>query len=100
MTFKMLSAIAVVASAIGVGSAAQAAPIAAAPFAGVSQDGLVTKAAGYCGLGYYPDRFTGRCRGNGSINHGVGRRYVPAYRRPYARPYGRPMYGRPYYRGY
>ena len=46
MTFKMLSAIAIVASAIGFGSAAQAAPFAAAPAAGALEDGLVTKAAG------------------------------------------------------
>ncbi|MBO1020850.1 hypothetical protein IPV08_12810 [Methylobacterium sp. SD274] len=96
----MLSAVAVLASAIGFGTAAQAAPIAAAPIAGLSEDGFVTNVAGHCGLGYYPDRFTGRCRGNGSINHGAGRRYAPAYRRPYARPYGRPAYGRPAYRGY
>ncbi|WP_156465739.1 MULTISPECIES: hypothetical protein [unclassified Methylobacterium] len=97
MTFRMLSAIAVVASAIGFGSVAQSAPIAAAaPVAGASEDGLVAKAAGYCGLGYYPDRFTGRCRGNGSINHGGRRFYGPGgYGRPYARPYGRP-----FYRGY
>ncbi|MHC2003128.1 hypothetical protein ACYQR9_22220 [Methylobacterium sp. CM6241] len=99
MTYKMLSAIAIVASAIGFGSAAQAAPFAAAPAAGALEDGLVTKAAGYCGLGYYPDRFTGRCRGNGSINHGPRRFYGPGYARPYARPYYRP-YGRPVYRGY
>lgn len=92
MMLRMFSAIALVAGAIGFTSAAQAAPITAMPMTGAVDGGLVTKAAGYCGLGYYPDRFTGRCRGNGSIGRGVRRFNGPGYRRPYARPYGRPVY--------
>ncbi|MFD1303073.1 hypothetical protein [Methylobacterium marchantiae] len=94
-----MSVVALVAGSICIGGAVQAAPLAAAPMTGVVENGLVTKVAGYCGLGYYPDRFTGRCRGNGSLGYGARR----AYGRPYVRPYGRPYYRaapRPFYRGY